>query len=123
VDALLARGGSIAPVQERLFAGAREMGRGYRAQFGVATMREALAVAKFLYRGLGIDLRPDGRGCLRMERCFFSSYYSPDICRIVSALDEGLFSGLTDGGRLCFTQRITEGSECCRADILGESPP
>jgi len=35
------------------------------------------------------------------------------ICKLISSLDEGLASGLTDGGKLCFMHRITEGNSCC----------
>ena len=34
----------------------------------------------------------------------------------MSAMDEGIVDGLC-GGRLVFSQRLTEGADCCRARI------
>jgi hypothetical protein len=35
----------------------------------------------------------------------------------MSSLDSGLMSGLTDGGKLVFTHRITEGAAFCTGDV------
>jgi len=66
---------------------------------------------------LGIDFLGEPDGSMVMTRCFFSDYYSSPVCRLISSLDEGLLVGLAGGGRLSFSQRITEGHECCRAHL------
>jgi len=43
------------------------------------------------------------------------------MCRVMEALDDGLACGLSRGGRITFTSRITEGSPACRAVL--EPPP
>ena len=68
----------------------------------------------------GCKLDQNERGLCRNEfairRCFFSGFYSPEVCRLISSLDEGLAAGLT-GGKLCFVQRITDGGSCCKGHI------
>jgi choline dehydrogenase-like flavoprotein len=68
-----------------------------------------------LYRGLGIDLKGSADGQIIIRRCFFARFYTPRVCALVSALDQGLMAGLAGGGELDFTQRLTEGACCCRA--------
>jgi hypothetical protein len=55
---------------------------------------------------------------MTVSSCYFSSVYSPETCGVLSALDDGIFTGLSGGGRLRFSRRITDGSACCRADII-----
>lgn len=52
---------------------------------------------------------------LNIPHCSFSSAYSPETCRVMSAMDAGIISGILGGGRLEFFQRKTEGCPCCRA--------
>ena len=62
-------------------------------------------------------------GEITISRCYFSSFYSPEVCRVMSAMDRGLLAGLAGGGELVFIQRITEGQPCCRARFaLAGSP-
>jgi hypothetical protein len=113
-------------IRLRLYDGALRMGRELRRTFRVRDTADALAAARVLYRALGIDLRAGPDGEITVRRCFFSAYYSAPVCRLIASLDEGLFAGLSDGGRLAFSQRITEGCECCRARLSlrgGEGSP
>lgn len=68
-----------------------------------------------LYRHIGIDLKCQIPGRLCFRHCFFSHYYTPEICLAASALDEGIIAGLSGGGHLQFQQRITEGCPQCIA--------
>lgn len=52
---------------------------------------------------------------VRVGRCFFCSYYTPQVCLAVSALDDGIIRGLTGMGRMHFLQCITEGHDHCIA--------
>jgi ferredoxin len=106
-------------LEGRLYRAARGLGGRWRLRLRVRSLGEALAAARVIYRGLGIDLRgfPDGQIVIR--RCFFAACYSPRICALVSALDRGLMAGLAGGGQLRFGQRLTEGACCCRAHFQG----
>ena len=78
---------------------------------------DVMRAGRLVYRMLGIDFRGDDEGNIVISRCFFSGYYSSDICRLISSLDEGLLLGLANGGTFAFHQRITEGADCCRARL------
>ena len=114
-----------AVVERRLRSNVERLGRHVRLALGVRTRAEALDVARRLYGLIGIDLR-GGRGAqIVVTRCSFAARYSPDVCRVMSASDAGLLSGLTHGARLTFTERITTGSPACMAtltDRWGASP-
>jgi hypothetical protein len=81
-------------------------------------MEEAVSAMEILYSIIGIQARSgDGRE-MTVSRCYFSAVYSPETCSVVSALDDGIFAGLSGGGRLEFKQRITDGSVSCLAEII-----
>ncbi len=128
-------------VGERLYRNAESLGADFRRLLGIKGPGEAFEALQFLYRqigieissheetadpgtragfgagtgeGAGIDRAPSGIG---VTRCFFSNFYSPDTCRLMSAFDAGVVAGLFRGARLEFSERITEGAGCCRALI------
>lgn len=105
----------LAGLERRLYRAARRLGGRYRVRLGLRSPAEALAAARIIYRGLGIDFRGSPEGEIVIRRCSFASVYSPRVCALVSALDRGLLAGLARGGELRFTQRLTEGAGCCRA--------
>lgn len=118
----LARGVALDPerrsqVERRLHDNTELLGRRVRLALGVRSTIDALEVAHRLYGLIGIDLTGDERGCVVVTRCAFAAKYSPDVCRLMSASDAGLLAGLTDGGRLSFSQRITSGSPVCLATL------
>jgi ferredoxin len=115
-EAAIAEGRDLQAIDARLSRSALHLGRVYRARLGISSTADALAAARAIYRGIGIDLRGDARsGEIVVRRCMFSRCYSPGVCRLISALDRGLLAGLTAGGSLRFTARITEGCDRCRA--------
>ncbi len=121
VERTLAEGSDIFPVKARLKNDATALGHLLRARLGIRTTQEALDGLAVLYSAIEIDFRADNRGGVTISRCLFSRHYTPEVCRFVSALDEGLAAGFTAGGRLQFSQRITEGSACCKAVLaVGE---
>jgi len=107
----------VDPLKERLFRNSRQMGIELREQLHVGTFGESLTAARLLYRALGIDFRSNEKGEVEIKRCYFSEFYSGQVCRLISSLDEGLMAGLSDGGRLSFRTRITEGHSCCLAKV------
>lgn len=113
----LAEGRDPEALSRRMWRSAYGIGDSLRRRLGVRTGDEALRAARIAYRMIGIDLRAAPHGAVVVERCAFATSYSPRVCRLMSSLDAGLIAGLTEGGRLTFSQRITEGSPTCLARI------
>ncbi len=114
----------IGNVKKRLFDGAFRLGEEYRTRFYLRSGENTMRMARVIYRLLGIDLRGNVEGDVTVSRCLFSAYYPVEVCRIISSLDEGLMGGLSGGGRLSFSTRITDGSTSCHAflDMSGAKP-
>lgn len=106
---------AVAGVQQRLFQQAYAYASQWRTRFRLRNWSEAMRAARVLYRAIGIDFRGAGDGLIEIRRCFFSAYYDPATCRIISALDAGIVAGLSQTGGLAFSQRITEGAALCLA--------
>ena len=105
----------MARIRQQLFQQAFQYGQGWRKKFGLSTMSEVMRAAKVLYRAIGIEFKGNEQGDIEIDRCFFSHYYTSATCWVISALDSGLMAGLAGGGKLSFSQRITEGATSCRA--------
>lgn len=105
----------IEAVKARLYRNAYQMGEKLRQDFRVKTPADVILLSKILYRILRIEFNANPAGEVIIERCFFSQFYTPQVCEIISSLDEGVAAGLSVGGRLVFSERITEGKSCCRA--------
>ncbi|MCL4539891.1 MAG: radical SAM protein [Bacteroidetes bacterium] len=103
--------------KERLYRGAYRMGQRLREDFGVKSVKDVMKLSRIIYNAIEIDFRGDANGEIVISRCFFGSTYSPSVCSFMSALDAGILSGLSAGGRLAFQQRITSGDICCRAQL------
>ncbi len=116
-EAALRAGCGTAEIEERLLSGARRLGRSIRFWLGIRDAGAAMAVARTVYGMLSIDFRADAAGRFTVSRCRFSSCYTPAVCRLISSIDRGLVSGLTNGARMTFTRRITEGSPVCAGEV------
>ncbi len=105
-------------IRLRLFKNASDMGRSLRHRFRLRSPEEILRLSRIIYKILGISFEgyPDGDVIIRS--CYFSQFYTGEVCRLISALDEGAAAGLSGGGRLEFSQRITDGHDCCRGRLL-----
>src|SRR5512143_3530528 len=95
-----------------------------QAEKALSSGRNLLAIKTHLYQNaypLGARLRKwfgvDAMSDVMVNGCYFSQFYSGPVCDLISALDDGVFSGLLGGGRLAFSERITEGRQCCRAKL------
>jgi len=104
-------------VSDSMWRNAYALGQSLRRRLGVSTRGEALRAARIAYRMIGIDLRADEHGTVVVDGCAFAAWYSPRVCHLMSSLDAGLIAGLTNGGRLTFSERITEGKPRCLASI------
>lgn len=105
-------------LQARLREGAEDLGAELRRALRVRTLPQAGRAFELLYRLIGIEISAHFPGEVTVNRCMFSRYYTADVCRVISALDDGVAAGLCCGGRLVFERRITEGSPVCRAHLL-----
>lgn len=109
-------------VSQRLFDMAYGYGKCVRRALRIASTDDAMAAARVFYGLLGIDFTGDARGEITVNRCFFSCVYTPEVCKLMSALDAGMLAGLSAGGKLVFSQRMTEGYPCCRARLSSAEP-
>jgi hypothetical protein len=115
-------GREVEAVAQRLYRNAVEMGRLHSKWLRPGTLQDVMDIGRVLYRILDIDLQGDVRGEVVINRCYFSRFYSAEVCRLMSAMDRGLFAGLSNGGELTFSSRITEGQPCCRAHFTWAVP-
>jgi hypothetical protein len=102
-------------VKERLYQNAYTLGMKLCKWFGIENIEDVMRMGKILYNVMGIEICGNAQGEVTVKRCFFSPFYSGRVCALISSMDEGLFSGLSGGRRLVFSERLTEGSECCKA--------
>lgn len=110
-------GENLDSLKGRLHWNSFQLGSKLRQSVHIRSMTEVMTMGKVLYRVLGIDFRGNPEGMVEIGPCYFSGFYSGEVCRVMSSVDEGAFAGLSGGGRLIFSQRITEGSACCRATL------
>lgn len=114
-ELLLAGYGDLDTVRRDLWRVTYDIGRSLRRNLGITTVDDAMAAARAVYRALDIDLRGSATGAVVVNQCSFARVYGPAVCALMSALDAGLFAGLTGGRTLTFTTRITEGAPACLA--------
>jgi hypothetical protein len=123
VEEALRQGGDLSALQERLYRNAYRLGRTPGWLLRVHSVDDVMALGRSLYDVLDSDFHGSdggsdsgrGSGEITISRCYFSSFYSPEGCQLMSAMDRGLLAGLAGGGELVFMERITEGRPCCRA--------
>lgn len=113
-------------LKSRLYENSYVYGQKLRKNLHIKNRKDAVKALHTAYKLIGIDFHCEcyNDGCFRIDKCFFSNYYSKEVCKLISSLDEGLAAGLAYGIRLCFTHRITEGDSCCEgwlklSDITG----
>lgn len=119
----------IGTIEGKLYQGSFLLGKELGKSLHIKTWEQAVEALEMIYQIIGIDFlyeRRDtsensGSGGVTINECYFSEYYSAEVCRLISSLDAGLAAGLSGGGRLCFTRRITEGSSCCKGFFGKES--
>ena len=111
----LERHADIESIRNLLYQGAYDFGMKFRKQWGISDTSEVMEVGRMLYGFLGIEFNGSSEGRIEITKCMFADYYSAQTCRMISSLDEGMMAGLSAGGTLAFSQRITEGFHSCRA--------
>jgi len=120
VQALIAglgRERAIVVGREALFATGLALGQDAQKRLKVGDGRaDLLNAAKVLYRVLGIEFTVTD-DCLEVHRCALAEHYSADACRILSAVDEGVVSGLYPRAAMRFEKHLTDGCPRCVARI------
>lgn len=117
-------GPATAAARARLYAAALELGRSIRRWAGVRTAEDSARALRLVYDAIGIGLRADlETGAVTVRRCAFSDTYTPSVCHLVSALDAGVFRGVTGAWNVTFVERITDGSATCRGHLAKEWIP
>ena len=119
----LRRGDDLSELHERLYRNAYRLGWTLGRLLRVHDIDDVMALGRFLYGILDIDFEGSGSGEITIGRCYFSSFYSPEVCQVMSAMDRGLLAGLAGAGELVFSQRVTEGQACCRAHFTLAARP
>jgi hypothetical protein len=110
--------GDLSELQGRLYCNAYRLGRVPGRFLRARSVEDVMALARFLYDVLDIEFQGSSTGEITISRCYFSDFYSPQVCQLMSCMDRGLLAGLAGRGELAFTQRITEGRPCCRAHFM-----
>jgi len=115
--------GADKAILQRMNNEALKMGRLLRRLFLIRSEERAQRLIMALYRNIGIRMSFTDQRNLCFNSCYFCRFYNPTACLAASALDDGIIRGimgLTDS-RLLFSQRITEGGECCKAELKIEN--
>lgn len=108
--------GLAALLRSRLGDAALTLGRTIRVL--VPSPRGArLWLARYLYRGIGIEVKEVRPNLLRFCPCSFARRYTATDCWFMSAFDEGFLRGILgqQDADLVFSCRLTEGASCCMA--------
>jgi hypothetical protein len=95
-----------------------DLGKTIRRRFDITTTKDVMTACSLIYKCLGIEFEGMDNGAITVRSCFFSKYYSEEVCGVISCLDKGLVAGLSGGGKLSFTQKLTEGMDCCKAELV-----
>jgi hypothetical protein len=112
----LSRNEACSELQTKLYQNAFQGGQQLRHSFGLTDSKDAIRMMRFLYRMIEIKMEYVSQDEeIVISQCFFSRYYSGDVCKTMEFLDRGLAAGLSGGGTLEFYERITDNCEFCRA--------
>lgn len=102
----------------RLYRSAYALGHRIRYISGFTDRRDLQQLVFFLYRNIHVTMNGTIPGELTVSSCYFSRFYTPKQCALMSFVDSGIIAGLCGGGNLKFIERITEGCERCTAVFM-----
>lgn len=112
---VMEEGQDIEQLHQKLYDMAYSLGSSLRRWMRPEDDQECFAILALLYRNIGILLSETASGEIYVHKCYFGAFYTPGICSLISAIDQGIFAGIYQRGRLEFEQRITEGHDKCKA--------
>ena len=105
--------------EQQLYQEAYRTGILIRRITGFTESRDLQALVFYLYRNLQITMMGQLPGKIAVRDCYFSRFYTPSHCRLMSFVDSGMIAGIFGGGKLVFTERLTEGCRQCTACFTG----
>ncbi len=105
----------------RLYQSAYRAGKRLREITGLTKDEDAARLVFYLYRGIRITMEGELPGEVIVSDCYFSKFYGPAQCAVMSNVDAGIIAGICGGGNFQFTERITEGCGRCRACLTERS--
>lgn len=105
-------------IKKILYETAIKTGCNIRKRLRVKTWEDALKAVKIMYSAINIDVFFPSADSMIVRKCFFGNFYNSGVCKFMSVMDEGVFEGISNGGKLKFLNRITEGNSCCMAKIM-----
>ena len=100
---------------DRLYQAAYAIGSRIRSITGFTDIKDLKRLVFFLYRNIGITMDGCLPGEITVSGCYFGRLYTPRECALMSYMDSGIIAGLFGGGKLVFTERISEGCGRCTA--------
>ena len=103
--------------RKQVYRCARRLGRRIRKITGFNKREDLERLVFYLYDNIGIKMTGRLPGRIVIPVCYFSNVYTPGQCRIMSLMDMGVISGICGGGRLIFTERLTQGCGRCLAHL------
>ncbi len=101
--------------KKRVYRYAYRLGRRIRRISGFAEREDLERLVFYLYSNIGIKMTGQLPGELLISACYFSDVYTPKQCMMMSLMDWGIVSGICGGGKLIFSERLTQGCGRCRA--------
>lgn len=104
----------------KLYGDAFRLGSFIRKLTGFTQQSDLDRLIIWLYRNIDISMSGSTADELIVSDCYFGRHYTPEQCAVMSNVDSGIISGICGGGRLVFTERITEGCGRCRACLEKE---
>ncbi|MCD8074610.1 MAG: hypothetical protein LUF27_06180 [Lachnospiraceae bacterium] len=108
-------GQDLVQLHQKLYNMAYHLGSSLRRWMRPHDDQECLAILTLLYKNIEILINERDPGEFYVRKCYFSAFYTPEVCRLISGIDQGIFAGIYQHGRLTFEDRITEGYNQCRA--------
>lgn len=104
--------------KKRILHCAYHLGRRIRRITGFTQKEDLERLVFYLYSNIGIKMSGHLPGEIIIPACYFSNVYTPDQCATMSLMDWGVISGICGGGKLLFTERLTQGCGRCRAQLI-----
>lgn len=109
--------------KKRIVRCAYRLGRRIRRITGFTRQEDLERLVFYLYSNIGIKMTGHLPGEIIIPACYFSNVYTPDQCMTMSLMDWGVISGICGGGKLLFTERLTQGCVRCRAVLTQKGKP
>ncbi|MCD8197276.1 MAG: hypothetical protein LUE24_08990 [Lachnospiraceae bacterium] len=110
-------GDNLETLHQKLYQMAYTLGNRLRRWLRPKDEKDCFGIIILLYRNIGIQMEEESSGTICVCKCYFSDFYTPEVCSIISAIDQGIFAGIYQSGKLAFRERITDGCDVCRADF------